>query len=640
MTRWTVYQVVDHEANPITLKPQFRDALQKSKFPFLILFMGYSRAGKSTRLNQILTKEEGFELPGPFVAQAGAKAVTLGFDFAGPVSFTDLNDLHGLGLTIDPNRDAEIFFVDCEGMDHLDGSSPGFGKSMFALCQLSVANVIVIHGAMTQNHVLPLTTLFRMSKIIQNTQNQIETGFTVIERNVGVVSPTGDTLEDGTPEFETVRHQQDASRKRVIYQLLRGGDVRCAEQNFQVLEQPTSENPISYWNSLRELMQFWYTIATKTLILPGTVLLSLFDRTVQIIDDTPNCDNVNIRFDAILTGFVRDTFTNARQAIVNEFDTLITHPIQRLTVNELKRFQKPAFIVATQETVISGFKTKANELHPFVCESFRYIFDEFCDGLRNQISTQVNEIHLLHCAGTLLLDKAANLLAKVDQEVSQKSELLQNDLQLVENYQFSTWGGKLADSTETKLRKCMDKYDSNVTHLSEYAKSIQTLRGQVTDRVDEVEIQMRRAWNKMKDAKAAQDRERLRSEMNEAIDKFDRDSKEKDEKFAQEAARLRDEAVKRRLQQEAAFRARIEEEARLNAERERAAQERMRRIEEARRAAEAEARAIQIACQRRAEQATAARIANERRAAAAEAARNRIREEENRRRHRRRCLVF
>jgi hypothetical protein len=297
---------VNHLANPIQLCPEFRNALQRSRFPFIVLFMGYSRAGKSTRLNQIITRGDSLTLPGPFVARAGSAGVTVGFQFRGPIRFSELNTLHGLGLTIDPARDADVFLVDCEGMDHLDGCSQGFGKSMFALCQLSAMNVIVYGTTMNEHDIAPLTMLFRMSKVVTDAERQVETGFAVMERDINPVSRRGNDLEDGTDEFEQARHRQDDSRKRTVYRLLRAGDVRCSESNFIVLEQPTFDNRTSYWNSLHDLMRFWYTIASRTLILPGTTLVDLFDRTVRIITRMPNCEDVDIDYASILAQLVRD----------------------------------------------------------------------------------------------------------------------------------------------------------------------------------------------------------------------------------------------------------------------------------------------------------------------------------------------
>jgi hypothetical protein len=587
-----VRKALDHEANPIALTPEFRAALEASKFPVIVLFMGYSRAGKSTRLNQIITRGDSLNLPGPFVARRGSKAVTVGFDVCGPLSFAELNELHGLGLALDPNRTPDLFLIDCEGMDHLEGCSQGFGKSMFALCQLSVINVIVIGTAMNQNDVVPLTTLFRMSKVVQSAEQQIETGFVVLEREVDVVGPNGEDLTDGSPEFEQSRHRQDAERKSVVYRLLRAADVRCAEQNFIVLEQPVFDHRTSYWNSLHDLMRFWYAISMKTLVLPGSTLISLFEKTVQIIARVPNCNHVNIRFDTILTELVRDEFTTAKESVVSQFDTLIVQPICNLAVDDLKRFKKAQFIATTQANAVKAFIQKANELHPFVCESFRVICAGLSEGIKAEVASITTSTHLSHCIAVLLLDKVRRLLAKTDAVIQREAATLRDNLELVQSYPFSRWGSTLGDSVESKLRKCMDKYELQVIQLPQYTKSLRTLRGQVMDRVHTIEITMRRSWNKQKEAKAEAERQGLRAEHQRTIEKFERDMEAKDAKFAQEAQRLRDEAIRQNEKTEAMFRSQIAEQNTLNAQREQQYRADLRQIEEGRRRAEQEAASL------------------------------------------------
>jgi hypothetical protein len=43
-------------------------------------------------------------------------------------------------------------------------------------------------------------------------------------------------------------------------------------------------------------MRFWHSIAPKTLVLPGSTILGLFDKTATIIARVPNGENVNFRF--------------------------------------------------------------------------------------------------------------------------------------------------------------------------------------------------------------------------------------------------------------------------------------------------------------------------------------------------------
>jgi hypothetical protein len=421
---------------------------------------------------------------------------------------------------------------------------------------------------MSLKDVVPLTTLFHMSKVIQGTDRQIETGFAIIEHAVDVAGPNGEDLNDGTPEFEQMRRNQDIDRKQTIYRFLAGANVRCSERNLIVLEQPEFEHIESYWNSLRDLMRFWYETATRTLVLPGSALLGLFDKTVEIVTRVFNCENVNIRFDVILTTLIRDEFLKARTTVAVTFDDLFVQPIMRLTIPELKQLRKDRYIAQSQETAVAAFATAANEIHPFVCESFQVIFAEFRDGIRDEIATLIGTTYLNRCVAILLLDKVERLLMKVDAEIQQEFEKLRNHLELVESYPFSKFGSQLSEKTEIKLRKCMDKYDPHICVLRQYTKSVAKLRSEVLSRVDMIEIPMRREWNGVKDAKAEAERQALRAEQQKTIDKFEAEMKSQDAKHAAEAARMRDETMKQVEQIEQMFRRQIEEQNRVNQERE------------------------------------------------------------------------
>jgi hypothetical protein len=195
--------------------PEFHDALQSSKFPIVILFIGASRVGKSTRLNQILfggKAQGGLKHYGPFSAGGGSSPVTFGFHFCGPISCTELKSIHGLECEIPPNREADIFLIDCEGTGSLHGATQTFAKGLFALCQISTINVIVHGSTINQPDIAELATFFKMSKVIKSSSQQVETGFAVIERDVGLPYSTSGPPQDGSVAFEDARHRQDANR--------------------------------------------------------------------------------------------------------------------------------------------------------------------------------------------------------------------------------------------------------------------------------------------------------------------------------------------------------------------------------------------------------------------------------------------
>jgi hypothetical protein len=161
----------------------------------------------------------------------------------------------------------------------------------------------------------------------------------------------------------------------------------------------------------------------------------------------------------------------------------------------------------------------------------------------------VNAAHLRHCAGTLVVDKTQRLRSKLEHEIKQEVEVLKGDIQRVEDYPFSRWAGELADLTEAKLRKCMVKYNSNLTNLPEFMQGIETLRKRVTDRVGDLEGQMRKAWKAMTAAKAEHEREQVRRELSERIASLEQANQQKDQNAFQESVRLHQQAENARKQE-------------------------------------------------------------------------------------------
>jgi hypothetical protein len=207
------------------------------------------------------------------------------------------------------------------------------------------------------------------------------------------------------------------------------------------------------------------------------------------------------------------------------------------------------------------------------------------------VTTVVSSTHLDRAA-ILLLDKVQRLLAKVDAEIASETEKLEKNLELVETYPFSKWGSTLGDKIEGKLRRSIDKYELDVANTPQYTQHIATLSKHVIDKVHLVEITQRRAWNAAKEAKAEAERNAWREENKRRTEQYERDMKEKDEKMAQESARLRDEAKESRKQMEEAFGRQIQEQNRLNEEREKTHQAHLQAMEAARQAAEREAAAL------------------------------------------------
>jgi hypothetical protein len=206
-----VQKAVLQQGNQILLTNEFRQALSNSLFPLVIPFLGCSRAGKSTRLNQLLSRQ--LRSQQPFRSQGGSAAVTTGFDFSGPHDLQTLCRYHSVPYRLPSKRRADVFLIDCEGMDHLNGSSTGYGQVILALSQITTITVLIHGRLLSSNDIQHISRLFQMTKFLSSASQQLETGFVTIERAIGV--PVDPDVSDTSPEYEETRRVQNSWRNDI-----------------------------------------------------------------------------------------------------------------------------------------------------------------------------------------------------------------------------------------------------------------------------------------------------------------------------------------------------------------------------------------------------------------------------------------
>jgi hypothetical protein len=193
------------------LNPTFQEKLQQSNNPMFVSFQGKSRSGKSTRLNHLLTRN--LRSKRPFISCGGQKSVTKNFQYFGPISLNDFGKFHGKNLSNEMNYNPDIFLIDAEGMEHIDGSSKFSRKAMFTLSQISSINILVLANIINQSDIRQLKSFFGVNKMLKIGSNfKIETGIVIIQRAVGISFEEED-FEDGSEKYDAARKSQDYDQK-------------------------------------------------------------------------------------------------------------------------------------------------------------------------------------------------------------------------------------------------------------------------------------------------------------------------------------------------------------------------------------------------------------------------------------------
>jgi hypothetical protein len=257
------------DGSDFRLTKELVDALNASTNPFLILFFGNSRAGKSTRINQVVTKRI---LPtGPLRALAGFRPVTHGFQAIGPLSFEHLFQTHGISLPTVLSID--LFLVDCEGMNSLEQSSPGLKKAIFSLIQISNLHVLVRGDPVSYANLNSICALFGLRLAFSQELEGFAVGTVIMQRDVGVDCDGMTSLDDrdkrrlSEDNYWCEKFLEEFRRKHVLF----------GEGELQVLLQPDFSDPELYWKSMNDFISYVHAIASKRRIVTSMELLARFD---------------------------------------------------------------------------------------------------------------------------------------------------------------------------------------------------------------------------------------------------------------------------------------------------------------------------------------------------------------------------
>jgi hypothetical protein len=160
---FNVFDALSFQHKDFCLSLEFKDLLERSRNAFIILFVGNSRAGKSQRLNQLLSKKLKNEFP--FKPASGSSPITENFQVCGPLSFNQLAQIHQIDLPCRSNPD--IFLIDCEGLNSLEKKSMLFRKGIFALTQLSSINIMVMKEQVNHERFEKIRSFFVVTKSIK-----------------------------------------------------------------------------------------------------------------------------------------------------------------------------------------------------------------------------------------------------------------------------------------------------------------------------------------------------------------------------------------------------------------------------------------------------------------------------------------
>lgn len=224
----------------------------------IVVFVGQSRIGKSTRCNQLASGINRLRAKKPFKVNADDIAVTSGFNaYVIKQSFLATN--FGIELDDDDQEDRYVVIIDTEGTENLQSPSPSLLKGLIVVQQ--IASVIVFFNRLSINSsvIKDLKKQICFGRLLNENQSCLSAGLVFMSSDVGIDDDEFPTYE----EQEIYRKKRDQDRKKEMLDILAGDGIHIPEDSFCMIKQVEFSNSPIYWNSMKDLVKFILTTNTK-----------------------------------------------------------------------------------------------------------------------------------------------------------------------------------------------------------------------------------------------------------------------------------------------------------------------------------------------------------------------------------------
>jgi hypothetical protein len=334
----------------------------------------------------------------------------------------------------------------------------------------------------------------------------METGFVTFEREVGVAVDSDVT--DTSAEYESARKAQDESRRKQVHRWLNQCGVPCSLDNFCSLIQPDFDEANGYWASIKDFVNFIQRIASRTLFVPGSLLVKIFDQSSKDASRRGLSDQA---FNVVFRGVVEDAFTTARDEVVPSFDIDLRRPINSMTVDELKSFEQQKFTNRGTTVMIDRFRANCEQIYPRSVTIFSQLYLDFENRIKGEVQKVVQEIYFNRCFAVVFPTEMKMIASNLDNQArSTLSGLLPEQF---ENFGLARLSNSLQNEAEGRLQQIGRQLNPSLLQDSRFAGQVGKLREQVRQLVSEAGRDRQIAHNEWKDKeekrrKAEDERER------------------------------------------------------------------------------------------------------------------------------------
>lgn len=471
-------KAVEIDNDMIKMTQEFTNELIRSKDPLLILLIGEGRTGKSTRGNQlvkgVLVAKE------PFKTQDGHSPVTIGVDFVGPIKYRDLLPNHQVLTNV--NRDSDVFILDCEGAYNLDDKDK---ENMIRKLRIAFMQICTISAFVTKQlnllNIYDIKYCIGVSKLLPIGKSRSSTNVCIIIRDD---LNNNDNLS--IEEFNEKRKREDREIQEMLKgKFLRDNHYQLTDDDFRVITQPDIRFENEYWESMRDFVKFFENAVNNRAIIPGSVLIEMFNKVISYINQFDELDNLEIPLQEIFSSILDEIFTRSMKSAESVIGRL-SQEIESIGVYDLKTFDRSSFEEAKFNKAVEEFEKESENIYPDICLFFEERKNRYVDEIRNKIHDIVEKTLHSRCLRQFIPLIYGEALKKYKMEIQEMMSTKGSiDLRVFDIDQFSY----------PYYEKAAKEFKKTISRLCESAISSKEFKSKSKELVNELRERMKSIYN-------------------------------------------------------------------------------------------------------------------------------------------------
>lgn len=381
--------------NSFNISNELKEDLKSSKNPNIVLIIGPSRSGKSTLCNTLLSAEVNTE-NGPFDVDEGNDPITEEIQYF-KIKISELTKKFDITseFSFDPDDDSELFIFDSEGIGSLGKKTSSLRKAIMAILQISTINIFNSKNFDISN-IYDIKSFFTLPQIIPGSQQKLNKSWAITLIDIGV---PGKPTEDN---FEIKRKENDEKQLEKFLSSLKEHNITFSKENTAFFAQPKWTNAQHYLESIKDLVRFIVSGASKRMKLPGQTLVDIFEKVVPIISNINELDDQDIKLEVIIQNLIDNYYKIAYDYSIDILNSIINERIIEQPAEKLIELSKTNFFDIITDEILEQFKQKVNEIFENISSIFPQQYQQNYNKLKEKSEKSTKESFENCCKSVVL----------------------------------------------------------------------------------------------------------------------------------------------------------------------------------------------------------------------------------------------